>query len=204
MLRKIIHIDEDACNGCGNCVIACHEDAIHIVNGVAKLIKDEYCDGLGDCLPTCPMSAITFEERETQPYNEVAVKLRIAQKTNNTILQSWPIQLKLAPVIHERYQGSEILLAADCTAFAYPHIQQELQQRVTLIACPKLDGQDYSEKLTQILVGNNIHSVRILRMEVPCCKGLLQALQKAISESGKQITVTSRIVTRDGVLLKEG
>ena len=195
MIRKIIRIDKDKCNGCGVCADACHEGAIDIINGKAELVREHFCDGLGDCLPECPTGAISFEEREAPAYDEEAVKE--AQKKlfvkNQTMsahsvpkLQNWPVQIKLAPVNAPYFNGAKLLIAADCTAYAYASFHQDfIRNKVTLIGCPKLDQVDYSEKLTAIIQNNNIQSVTIVRMEVPCCGGLEMAAKKALQNSGK-------------------
>lgn len=232
MVRKIIKINEDLCNGCGACASACHEGAIGIVNGKAKLLREDYCDGLGDCLPTCPTGAISFEEREAPAYDEAAV---LAAKSNKTLplpcgcpgsnskaihhetsacstanpqalssqLSQWPVQIKLAPVIAPYFDNANLLIAADCTAFAYGNFHQEfIRNRITLIGCPKLDAGDYSEKLTQIIANNDIKSVTIVRMEVPCCGGIENAVKQALINSGKFIPWHVDIISTDGTILE--
>ena len=180
MIRKIIRIDKEKCNGCGACADACHEGAIDIIDGKAELMREHFCDGLGDCLPECPTGAISFEEREAPAYDEEAVKE--AQKK----LPNWPVQIKLAPVSAPYFNNARLLIAADCTAYAYAGFHQDfIQNKVTLIGCPKLDQVDYSEKLPEIIQNNNIQSVTIVRMEVPCCGGLEMAAKKALQNSGK-------------------
>ena len=233
MLRKIIHIDEDKCNGCGLCAKACHEGAIEMINGKAKLTRENFCDGFGDCLPECPTGAITFEEREVPAYDENAVKkskqaqiLKQAQaqnhagcpgsaamffdraKNNNNSaplpefqsqLTNWPVQVKLLPSKSDFYENAEILLAADCTAYAYANFHEEfIKGKTLLIACPKLDMVDYSEKLAEILKNNNIKGVTLVRMEVPCCGGLERMLNRAVEISGKNLKPNVIIITRDG------
>ena len=222
MIRKIIRIDKEKCNGCGACADACHEGAIDIINGKAELVREHFCDGLGDCLPECPTGAISFEEREAPEYDEKAVKE--AQKKilakNQTMaahvgcpgsksmqiqrkeiaetkklssasdqiskLQNWPVQIKLAPVSAPYFNDAKLLIAADCTAYAYASFHQDfIRNKITLIGCPKLDQVDYSEKLTAIIQNNNIQSVTIVRMEVPCCGGLEMAAKKALQNSRK-------------------
>ena len=216
MIRKIIEIDREKCNGCGACARACHEGAIGMENGKAVLLRDDYCDGLGDCLPTCPTGAIRFVEREAVPYDQAAVARRMQHKHGGgcpgqqmhqmsaampavsqdraSCLGQWPVQIKLAPVNAPFFAGADLLVAADCTAFAYARMHQEFMHgRVTLIGCPKLDGVDYSEKLTAILRENEIASLTVVRMEVPCCGGLTNAVHKALLNSSR--TVDCRVVT---------
>ena len=231
MIRKIIHIDEEKCNGCGRCVHACHEGAIDLVNGKAKLMREHYCDGLGDCLPSCPTGAITFEEREAPAYDEAAVKAaqaaraasgaaahtggcpgsRIRQMAAKTPaaagepvpgqLTNWPVQIKLAPVNGPAFAGCDLLIAADCTAYTYGDFHRRfLTGRTLLIGCPKLDMADYSEKLTAILRENDIRSVTLLRMEVPCCGGLEHAVKTALAACGRDIPLTVQVVNIDGTL----
>lgn len=206
MVRRIIEIDEDKCNGCGACAAACHEGAIGMVDGKAKLLRDDYCDGLGDCLPTCPTGAIRFVEREAAAYDEQAVlenqKKAAPAVSQPSQLAQWPCQIKLVPVNAPYFQGAKLLIAADCTAYAYANVHQEFMRgKVTIIGCPKLDDVDYSEKLTQILENNDIKSVTILRMEVPCCGGLEMAAKKALKESGKFIPWQVVTISIDGKIL---
>ena len=206
MIRRIIEIDEDKCNGCGACAAACHEGAIGMVDGKAKLLRDDYCDGLGDCLPTCPTGAIRFVEREAAAYDEQAVlenqKKAAPAGIQPSQLAQWPCQIKLVPVNAPYFQGANLLIAADCTAYAYANVHQEFMRgKVTIIGCPKLDDVDYSEKLTQILENNDIKSVTILRMEVPCCGGLEMAAKKALKESGKFIPWQVVTISIDGKIL---
>lgn len=200
MIRKIIEINEEKCNGCGACATACHEGAIGMVNGKAKLLRDDYCDGLGDCLPECPVGAITFVEREAAAYNEAAVLARQAQLSRqNSQLGQWPCQIRLVPVNAPYFDGARLLIAADCTAYAYGSFHQEFMSgKITLIGCPKLDSVDYSEKLTEIFLQNDIRSVTVLRMEVPCCKGVELAAQKALQASGKRIPWQVVTISVDG------
>ena len=206
MIRRIIEIDEDKCNGCGAFAAACHEGAIGMVDGKAKLLRDDYCDGLGDCLPTCPTGAIRFVEREAAAYDEQAVlenqKKAAPAAIQPSQLAQWPCQIKLVPVNAPYFQGAKLLIAADCTAYAYANVHQEFMRgKVTIIGCPKLDDVDYSEKLTQILENNDIKSVTILRMEVPCCGGLEMAAKKALKESGKFIPWQVVTISIDGKIL---
>ena len=221
MIRKIIRIDESKCNGCGACAAACHEGAIQMVDGVAKLTREDYCDGLGDCLPACPTGAISFEEREAPAYDETAVKAAQAAKAaqsggelpcgcpgsaakalerrpgpgpvqpagdRESQLSQWPVQIKLVPVQAPYFQGKKLLVAADCTAYAYAGFHERfIRDHITLVGCPKLDSVDYSEKLTEILRRNDLKSVTVVRMEVPCCGGIELAVKKALQESGKFI-----------------
>ena len=192
MIRRIINIAAEKCNGCGACARACHEGAIDIIDGKARLTRENYCDGLGDCLPECPTGAITFEEREAPAYDEAAV-LAAKQK------KQWPYQIKLVPVSAPYFKGAELLIAADCTAYAYANFHNDyMKGRITLIGCPKLDAVDYSAKLTEILKYNDIKSVTLLRMEVPCCGGLEAAAKKALQDSGKTIPLQVVILSTDG------
>ena len=230
MLRKIININEEKCTGCGVCADACHEGAIGIVNGKAKLLREDYCDGLGDCLPTCPTGAITFEEREAPAYDEAAVQAAKQQKAAETLpcgcpgsaakalhradvetenvtvsskLSQWPVQIKLVPVTAPYFHGADLLVAADCTAYAYGNFHNDfIKGKITLIGCPKLDMVDYAEKLTQILASNEIKSVTVARMEVPCCGGIESAVQRAIQASGKQIPCEVVIISTSGEIFK--
>ena len=211
MLRKIIKIDEDKCNGCGACAAACHEGAIEMIEGKARLTREDYCDGLGDCLPACPVDAISFEEREAPAYDETAVLKAKEQKANivqeaavqmESQLSNWPVQIKLAPLQTVVFANADLLIAADCTAYAYANFHQEfIRGRVTLIGCPKLDAVDYAEKLTQILQGNEIQSVTVLRMQVPCCGGLESAVKRAIEKSGKELPLKIVIVAPNGKII---
>ena len=206
MIRRIISIDEEKCNGCGLCATACHEGAIGIVDGKAKLLRDDYCDGLGDCLPACPMKAISFVEREAAAYDEAAVmaakktKTAPAQKLRMPgELRNFPIQIKLAPVNAPFFQGADLLIAADCTAYAYGSFHNDFMKgKVTLIGCPKLDGVNYAEKLSQIFANNDIRSVTITRMTVPCCGGLPFAVKNALNACGKDIPLHIITITPDG------
>ena len=197
MIRKIIEINEEKCNGCGLCAKACHENAIGMVNGKAKLLRDDYCDGLGDCLPTCPTGAITFVEREAAAYDEAAVEANKRKKN-----RQWPIQIQLTPVNAPYFDGADLLIAADCTAFAYANFAKEIQKgKITLIGCPKLDPVDYSEKLAAILEQNDVKSVTIIRMEVPCCGGIQNAAVTAMKKSGKFIPWQVLTVSVEGEVL---
>lgn len=234
MIRKIIHIDEEKCNGCGACATACHEGAIGIVDGKAKLLRDDYCDGLGDCLPACPMDAIHFVEREAAAYDEAAVQANKLKKQAETAhaapggcpgsrmrsirreeaaqpqtavqqpsqLGQWPCQIKLVPVNAPYFQGAKLLIAADCTAYAYANMHSEFMKgKITLIGCPKLDAVDYTDKLTQIIRDNDIQSVTIVRMEVPCCGGLEHAAREALRASGKFLPWQVVTISVDGKIL---
>lgn len=226
MIRKIIKIDEEKCNGCGACVSACHEGAIGLVDGKAKLMRDDYCDGLGDCLPSCPTGAISFEQREAADYNEKAVienrlkkhgianhggcpgsklsRIMHGHGSHTDInaesrLSQWPVQIKLVPVNAPYFDGADLLIAADCTAFAYGNFHNDfIKDKITLIGCPKLDSVDYSEKLTAILAVNDIKSVTVVRMEVPCCGGIQTAVQKALDASGKNVPLNVTVISTDG------
>ena len=220
MIRRIIKINEDLCNGCGACAAACHEGAIGMVDGKARLLKDDYCDGLGDCLPTCPTGAITFEEREAAAYDEAAVKARMVREAREnpvsteslsteknlsmeSRLTQWPVQIKLAPVQAPYFKDARLLIAADCTAFAYGNFHNDfIAGRITLIGCPKLDMVDYSEKLTEIIRLNDIKDVTIVRMEVPCCGGIENAAKRALQASGKFIPWQGVTVGTDGTLIR--
>ena len=194
MIRKIIRIDEEKCNGCGACADACHEGAIQMIGGKARLTREDYCDGLGDCLPACPANAITFEEREAPAYDQAAVKKHLAKTQNQ-----WPVQLKLAPTQAPYFDDSDLLIAADCTAYAYGDFHSQfIRNRVTLVGCAKLDPVDYTEKLTEIIRNNAIKSVTIVRMEVPCCGGLERAAVTALKNSGKFLPWQVVTITTDG------
>lgn len=207
MKRRIIQIDQERCNGCGLCAKACHEGAIGMVDGKARLLRDDYCDGLGDCLPACPTGAITFVEREAAAYDEAAVKANLAQKrsappiqfSRQSQLRNFPVQIKLAPMQAPYFDGAALLIAADCTAYAYAGFHEDfIRDRVVLIGCPKLDGIDYSMKLMRILQNNDVKSVTVVRMEVPCCGGLEFAARKALQESGKDIPWQVVTIRTDG------
>ena len=222
MIRKIVHIDEEKCNGCGACAAACHEGAIAMINGKARLIRDDYCDGLGDCLPSCPTGAIEIREREAKAYDEKAVAARKATfmcpstmaKTierkecyyasgEESALTNWPVQIKLAPFSAPYYDKAELLIAADCTAFAYGSFHADfIRNKVTLIGCPKLDGINYAEKLEAIIRENDIRGITVARMEVPCCGGLEIALKKAVDASGKNIKVNVVTISTSGEILQ--
>lgn len=262
MIRKIIKIDEEKCNGCGLCASACHEGAIGIVDGKAKLLREDYCDGMGDCLPSCPMNAISFEEREAPAYDAEAVKQNMAEKKAQVSpqaafphagcpgkmaarierpaaphtgcpgsqamglqrpeggegqqasapvyapvpqaqLQNWPVQIKLAPINAPYFDGAHLLVAADCTAYAYANFHQDfMRNKVTLIGCPKLDAVDYAEKLTEIIARNEIKSVTVVRMEVPCCGGIENAVKRALMDSGKFLPWQVVTISRSGEILE--
>lgn len=221
MIRKIIKIDKTKCNGCGLCAAACHEGAIGMVDGVATLLRDDYCDGLGDCLPACPTGAISFEEREALAYDEEAVKASMAKRAAeaeesqgctapkaqpvrmDSQLQNWPPQIKLAPIQAPYYDGANLLIAADCTCFSYGSFHNDfMKNRVTLIGCPKLDAVDYSQKLAEILKHNDISSITVTRMEVPCCGGLEFAVKKAVEASGKFIPLQVITISTTGKILR--
>ena len=209
MIRKIINIDEQKCNGCGACAQACHEGAIGMVNGKAKLLRDDYCDGLGDCLPACPTDAISFVEREAAAYDHEAVMRNKAEKDQATspavfhsCLEQWPVQIKLVPVKAPYFDGAKLLIAADCTAYAYAGFHGKFMKgHITVVGCPKLDAVDYSEKLTEIIRENDIRSVTVVRMEVPCCGGLEYAVKTALKNSGKFIPWSVVTVSTEGEIL---
>lgn len=207
MIRRIIKIDREKCNGCGACAAACHEGAIEMIDGKATLTREHYCDGLGDCLPTCPTNAISFEEREAPAYDEAAVLASKTQKghashASTGQLSQWPVQIKLVPVKAPYFDNANLLIAADCTAYAYANFHQEfIRNRITLIGCPKLDEGDYTEKLTHIIAENNIKSVTIVRMEVPCCGGIERAAKNALQASGKFIPWQVVTISVDGRIL---
>ncbi len=229
MIRTIIKIDEQKCNGCGICAAACHEGAIEIIDNKAKLVRENFCDGFGDCLPGCPAGAISFEEREAPAYDEKAVK---QAKQNLTVsnsgkgvdadgqsqaadipgqgageglqsaLTNWPVQIRLAPIQAPYFAGADLLIAADCTAYAYANFHRDfIKSRVALIGCPKLDGVSYKEKLSEIISNNRIASILLVRMEVPCCGGLEVAVKDALAESEKDISMRTVILSRDGNIL---
>ena len=233
MKRKIVHIDEEKCNGCGACAAACHEGAIAMVDGKARLLRDDYCDGLGDCLPACPADAIRIIEREADPYDDAAVKANQARPGRpvppaggcpgsmaralspaeapaspadrpgpQSQLRQWPVQIKLVPVRAPWFDGARLLVAADCSAYAYAGFHERfIRGRITLVGCPKLDGVDYAEKLTEILSANDIREVTVVRMEVPCCGGLEQAVRTALQRSGKFIPWQVVTLSADGRVL---
>ena len=206
MKRKIIKIDEEKCNGCGLCAEACHEGAIGIVDGKAKLMREDFCDGFGDCLPNCPTGAIAFEEREAPEYDETAVKgaknSPVSAVKPTSRLAQWPCQIKLVPTQAPFFDGAKLLIAADCTAYAYANMHEDFMKgKVTIIGCPKLDGVDYTDKLTEIIRNNDIKSVTIVRMEVPCCGGLQRAAENALKNSGKFIPWQVVTISRDGKML---
>ncbi len=234
MIRKIIKIDEDKCNGCGLCANACHEGAIDMVNGKARLMRENYCDGLGDCLPACPTGAITLEEREAPVYDHAAVlaaqavkaaekkplpcgcpgtqSKKLDRKSTAPIhseeveseLTQWPVQIKLVPLNAPYFENANLLVAADCTAFAYGDFHRKfIKNHVTLIGCPKLDEGDYAEKLTEIIKRNNIKSVTVVRMEVPCCGGIENAVKRALQNSGKFIPWKIVVISTDGTIIEE-
>ncbi len=256
MIRKIIQINEELCDGCGLCVDACHESAIGLVDGKAKLLRDDYCDGLGNCLPVCPTGAITFIEREALEYNEEEVKQNIRKKEqeeaaraakaspmqasghhvpsggcpgsrmhsisrqeteeksvninhgekNITIpsqLRQWPVQIQLVPVNAPYFSGADLLIAADCTAYAYGDFHKFMKGKITLIGCPKLDDADYEGKLTQILSLNDLNSLTVIRMEVPCCGGIVHAVKAAMINSGKLIPWRVVTISTDGLILED-
>ena len=235
MVRKIVEINQDLCNGCGACANACHEGAIAMVNNKATLIRDDYCDGFGDCLPACPANAISIIEREAEEYDEEAVKKRMQEKIvsekphfqgcpgtmartlqhkQNTqvkqiqtesasMLQQWPVQIKLLPVKAPYYEEANLLIAADCSAYAYAGFHEKfMKNHITMIGCPKLDEVDYAEKLTEIIRQNNIKSIKIVRMEVPCCGGLQNAVVKALKDSGKMIPWQVVVISCDGQIIE--
>ena len=203
MIRKIIKIDEAKCNGCGDCASACHEGAIEMIDGKARLTREDYCDGLGDCLPACPVDAITFEEREAPAYDHAAVLAAKAKKEASepvsSQLSQWPVQIKLVPVNAPYFNGADLLVAADCTAFAYGNFHNDfIRGRITLVGCPKFDGVNYAEKLTAIISENDIRSLTVVRMNVPCCGGIELAAKKALQASGKFIPWQIVTISRDG------
>lgn len=229
MIRTVIHINEELCSGCGLCASACKEGAIAMVNGKARLIRDDYCDGLGNCLPACPVGAISFVQREAAAFDEEAVKEHLARKQqvsscpgmkvrtmkraaanesaenadNGSRLRQWPVQIRLAPVSAAFYQGADLLIAADCTAYAYGRFHQDfIRNRIVLIGCPKLDDTDYSLKLTDILAKNEIRSVTVVRMEVPCCGGISYAAEKAVARCGKKLPMQIITIGTDGEICR--
>ena len=227
MIRKIIEINQEKCNGCGLCAKVCKEAAIVIRDGKAMLLRDDYCDGLGNCLPACPMDAISFVEREAAAFDEAAVQAHMSKRHEGSgscpssrarvmeqsvgadqasesvsCLRQWPVQLKLVSPVAPYFSGADLLIAADCTAYAYGSFHQDfIDGRVTLIGCPKLDEIDYTDKLTEILVHNNVASVTVARMEVPCCGGIERAVREAIRLSGKEIPCRVTIIGIQGRVL---
>lgn len=198
MLRKIIRIDEERCDGCGACAKACHEGAIEMIEGKARLTRENYCDGLGDCLPACPQDAISFELREAPAYDEFAARNHAVGAS----LRNWPVQIKLAPVSAPCFDKAELLIAADCTAYAYENFHRDfINGRTTIIGCPKLDLVDYSQKLGAIIRENDIRSITLTRMQVPCCGGLENAVRKAIEAGGKAVPFSVVTITSDGRIL---
>lgn len=204
MLRNIVEIDKDKCNGCALCAKACHEGAIKIIDGKAMLIKDDYCDGLGDCLPHCPCDAIRIVKKDVNTYDELAVEENIGFKAiKKSNLGFWPCQLKLVPVTSQAYDKAHILLSASCAAYAYNDFHKDfMKKRITFIGCPKLDGVSYQQKLTDILKNNDIRSITLVRMEVPCCGGLELQMNNAIRESRKDIHSSVRIISTKGEVVK--
>lgn len=201
MIRKIITIDEEKCTGCGACANACHEGAIGMVNGKAKLLRDDYCDGLGDCLPACPADAISFTEREAACYDAKAVEAAGGHSGGSKI-GNWPVQIKLAPINAPYFSNADLLIAADCTAYAHANFHNSfMANRITLIGCPKLDMVDYSEKLAAIFSSNEINSITVARMEVPCCGGIEYAVKRAIEASGKDIALHVMVISINGQIL---
>ena len=232
MIRKIIKIDADKCNGCGACAAACHEGAIGMVDGKARLLREDYCDGLGDCLPACPTGAITFEEREAPAYDHAAVMAAKAAKEKAAAplpcgcpgsmsrairreerhaaagempseLRQWPVQIKLVNPMSPWLSGADVLIAADCTAYAYGAFHRDfIRGRVVLVGCPKLDEGDYTDKLTEIFRRNDVRSVTVARMEVPCCGGIQRAAEQAVANSGKHIPLTISVISAEGEILR--
>lgn len=201
MIRKIITIDEEKCTGCGACANACHEGAIGMVNGKAKLLRDDYCDGLGDCLPACPADAISFTEREAACYDAKAVEA-VGGHSGGSKIGNWPVQIKLAPISAHYFSNADLLIAADCTAYAHANFHNSfMANRITLIGCPKLDMVDYSEKLAAIFSSNEINSITVARMEVPCCGGIEYAVKRAIEASGKDIALRVMVISINGQIL---
>lgn len=235
MVRRIVKINEEKCNGCGLCAKACHEGAIGMINGKAKLLRDDYCDGLGDCLPVCPTGAISFEEREAADYDEEAVKANMAKRKQSvhtggcpgstlktftrgqssqttyvsevkseSQLMQWPVQIKLVPVNAPYFNDAKLLIAADCTAYTYANFHEKfIKNHITIIGCPKLDATDYSDKLSDIIRENNIKSITVVRMEVPCCAGIANATIKALQNSGKMIPWRVITISTDGRIIED-
>ena len=228
MIRKIIKIDTETCNGCGACALACHEGAIEMINGKATLTREDYCDGLGDCLPACPVDAISFEEREAPAYDEAAVLTAKQKKASlpygcpgsaskeihrdtcmepaaaavNSQLSQWPVQIKLVPISAPYFDHANLLVAADCTAYAYGDFHNKfIRHHITLIGCPKLDEGDYTDKLSAILTSNDIQSITVVRMEVPCCGGIERSVKQALQNSQKMIPLKVVTISTDGKIL---
>ena len=223
MIRKIVNIDSEKCNGCGACASACHEGAIVMIDGKARLVKEDYCDGLGDCLPACPADAIQIIEREAAAFDHEAVMNRLEAMKDPVLraaiekaelfdltktepvpsqLKTFPIQIKLVPIRAAFFNGCKLLIAADCTAYAYGNFHQDfIKDHVTLIGCTKLDAANYAEKLAEIFRQNDIREITVTRMTVPCCGGMEMAVRQAIASSGKDIPVQTVTIDTDGAIV---